>query len=262
MGNRCDEAIPRIGDNPHWPSLSEVFSVPIIESHEELVSLSLVPERILVRSAYYEAGIVGSKPECYAREQVFDKLLYASSLLPSDIRMVVLDGWRSPVVQKDLFERCCMAISREQPSASKEEISVLAQQYVALPSTKLTAPSPHLTGGAIDVTLATREGRLLNFGAAFDYPHEVSYARAFEELLERQGGVKEGLSIKDRQSLENRRLLYSVMAEAGFVNYSYEWWHFEYGTQRWALRQGHDYAIYGPTKVSFGPYVDSPEGEW
>ncbi|WP_395142979.1 M15 family metallopeptidase, partial [Armatimonas sp.] len=43
----------------------------------------------------------------------------------------------------------------------------------------------------------------------------------------------------------NRRTLYGAMIEAGFVNYPNEWWHFEFGTRRWAGGRGMKVALYG-----------------
>lgn len=257
MINRRKIPIPYTGKagDVHWPSWAEVLSTPIVENHEGLVPLSLVPEKILVRSAYHEAGIIGSQPECYAREDVFERLLRAATLLPSDLRLIVLDAWRSPIVQKELFHRCCAAFRSTHAKASEEEIIALAQQYVALPSVSPSSPSPHVTGGAVDVSIATREGKMLSFGSVFDYPKEISYTRALENMLEQYEGKEELLGEQERQGLENRRLLYSVMIEAGFVNYSCEWWHFEYGTQRWALCNGHKDAIYGPAKLSLDSFA-------
>ena len=45
---------------------------------------------------------------------------------------------------------------------------------------------------------------------------------------------------------QNRKMLYDVMAEQGFINYPTEWWHFSYGDRYWALLTGADHAIYGP----------------
>ncbi len=39
------------------------------------------------------------------------------------------------------------------------------------------------------------------------------------------------------------------MTEAGFVNYDQEWWHFEYGSQRWAFVKKKESAIYGPATL-------------
>ncbi len=43
----------------------------------------------------------------------------------------------------------------------------------------------------------------------------------------------------------NRRLLYHAMIGAGFANYYGEWWHYEFGNQRWANCTGAEAAIYG-----------------
>lgn len=241
MQNRKEVPISSVKDY----SWEEVFAVPIADNGESLVPLSLVPEKILVRSAYFEAGIGGALPECYARADVFEKLLCASALLPNGVRLVVLDAWRSPQVQTVLFQRCRNALSRVYKDASDAELHEMTQQYVARPSFDGSCPSPHVTGGAVDLTLATRDGKLLSFGSPFDYPECISYTRHLEEMQE-QG---KALSAAELEAMKNRRLLHSVMLEAGFVNYSCEWWHYEFGTQRWALECGEDFAMYGPTRV-------------
>jgi D-alanyl-D-alanine dipeptidase len=43
----------------------------------------------------------------------------------------------------------------------------------------------------------------------------------------------------------NRDLLLATLTAAGFSSYPAEWWHWEYGTPGWALRTGHEAAIYG-----------------
>ncbi|MFV0421762.1 M15 family metallopeptidase [Oleidesulfovibrio sp.] len=241
MQNRTEVPIPCAKDF-NW---NDVYAVSIAENEEPLVPLSLVPEKILVRSAYFEAGIGGALPECYARAEVFEKLLCAANLLPAGLRMVVLDAWRSPQVQTVLFQRCRSALSRAYKDATDAELHELTQQYVARPSFDASAPSPHVTGGAIDLALATRDGKMLFFGSPFDYPERISYTCHLEEKASQ--GVP--LTAGETEALKNRRLLYSVMLEAGFVNYSCEWWHYEYGTQRWALESGEDFAVYGPTRA-------------
>jgi D-alanyl-D-alanine dipeptidase len=246
MYNHYSAPIPAVRSH----SWEEVYSVSIAENNEPLVPLSLVPEKILVRSAYFAAGIGGALPECYARRSVFEKLLLAAEMLPPDLRMVVLDGWRSPQVQTVLFQRCRSALARANPQADEDELHALTQQYVARPGFDASAPSPHVTGGAVDLTLATRSGRQLFFGSPFDYPRDISYTRHLEERLEQ--GI--ALQPEEKEALSNRRLLYGVMVRAGFVNYSCEWWHFEYGTQRWALKKGEDFAVYGPSRVCLNPF--------
>lgn len=231
------------------PGWKEVHSIPIHPVDEPLVPLSLCPEKILVRSAYFQAGISGSFPECYAREKVQSRLMNAAELLPEKIRLVILDGWRSPELQTALFQNCVTYYQKRYPEAGREEIDQLTRQFVAMPSVSNESPSPHLTGGAIDLVLADRKGCLLPFGSPFDYAGELSHTRYFENLQQNTT-----LSSVETTARDNRRLLYAVMTEAGFINYHQEWWHFEFNTQRWALLNGRSAASYGPITLSLQPF--------
>ena len=247
------QALP-ISGQASW---EEIYAIPIVDNGETLVPLSLAPEQILVRSAYFEAGVAGALPECYARETVLDRLLVAASLLPRHLRLVVLDGWRSIQVQMLLFEHCRTALALAYPDADEVRLTRLTEQYVAPPSQGPSTSSPHATGGALDVTLASRDGQYLFFGAPFDYPGEISFTRYFEEHL----ALNVNLSDREQHALENRRLLYSVMIAAGFVNYSCEWWHYEYGTQRWAHDEKRNTAIYGPKQLLLTPFSSLGKGD-
>ncbi len=46
------------------------------------------------------------------------------------------------------------------------------------------------------------------------------------------------------------------MIHAGFVNYHAKWWHFEFGTQQWALKNRKRAAYYGPAKLSLHSFAD------
>ena len=242
------------------PSWETVFTVAIRENGQSLVPLSLAQNQILVRPAYFSAGFTAALPECYARDDVRKKLLQANALLPKGMRLVILDTWRSKETQTALFEQCAAALAKAHPDKDEQTINEMTSEFVARPSLDSTRPSPHVTGGAVDLTIATTDGVPLFFGAPFDYPGPVSNTRYFEERLE-QG---ETLTGSEQEALENRRLLYDVMIRAGFVNYHGEWWHFEYGTQRWAYVKKEPYAFFGPkiiTLNSFAAFVPSPDSE-
>lgn len=232
------------------PSWDTVFTTPVVDDGEPLTPLSLAPERILVRPAYYSAAIPGALPECFARESVRKRLLAAQDLLPDNLRLVILDTWRSVETQTSLFTQCRAALRRSYPDVDDAELERMTSRFVALPSLDEARPSPHVTGGAVDLALATTDGSMLWFGAAFDYPGPVSYTRHFEERLE-QG---EALDPRETEALHNRRLLHDVMLEAGFVNYHAEWWHYEYGTQRWAYLKGKPQARYSVAKPDLNPF--------
>lgn len=238
--------VPEAG-TPDWET---IFAVKIKENQEKLVPLSLAENKILVRPAYYSAGIERALPECYARDEIRKRLLEAASMLPDGLRLVVLDSWRSKDTQTALFEACSAALKIAHPDKNEHEIKEMTEEFVAPPSLDSDCPSPHSTGGAVDLTIASTDGVPLSMGAPFDYPGPVSNTRYYEELLE--NGRE--LSGQEHEALMNRRLLYDVMTRADFVNYHGEWWHFEYGTQRWAYLQNRAHAIYGPRIVTLNTF--------
>ncbi len=233
------------------PSWEDTFTIPVREGGEHLVPLSLTEPTMLVRPAYYHAGVERALPECYARDTVRLMLLKANALLPKGLRLIILDTWRSKETQTALFATCAASLAKAHPDADTERVNAMTAEFVAPPSLDPASPSPHATGGAVDLTIATTDGRALIFGAPFDYPGPVSNTRHYEERLERG----EQLTDNDREALENRRLLYDVMTRAGFVNYHGEWWHFEYGTQRWAYLSGQPNACYGPRIITLNSFA-------
>ena len=239
--------IPKI-ESPSW---RQIYAQEIDECEESFVPLSLTPESFLVRSAYYVAGYKAALAECFARKAVQKALVDISKALPQNLRIIVLDGWRSKQLQTDLFATCENALALQFPEKNKDERAVMSQDFVALPSSDPERPSPHSTGGAIDLCLADKNGQPLFFGSPFDYPLQISHTRYFEEKVERG----EVLEDHEHEALENRRILYHAMINAGFVNYDHEWWHFEYGTQRWAAIKGRSHALYGAKQLVFNSFA-------
>jgi len=240
--------IPILRERWDW---TEVKSKKIRENEERLVPLSLFPERILVRPQYFIQGIEGALPECYAREGVYKKLLEASKLLPKGYKFVILDAWRPIKVQYSLFNALKSKLKTQNPDLPEEELTSMTLKFVALPSTDPQRPSPHNTGGAIDLTIADELGNLLNMGTEYDDPTERAKTTYFEELQTK--GIK--LSERDIEAMENRRLLYHILTGVGFTNYIDEWWHFDYGNQNWAWMKNEKHALYGPISPNF-PWRD------
>jgi D-alanyl-D-alanine dipeptidase len=106
----------------------------------------------------------------------------------------------------------------------------ISPDLFAVPSTDPQQPSPHETGGAVDLTL-TVGGIIIAAGTDFDDPTPRAAAAALEDTPG-----------PDREA---RRLLYWSMWSAGFVVFKDEWWHFELGTRRWASIGGQT-PLYGP----------------
>lgn len=218
----------------------DIERIVIKECGEKLIPLSLYPEKILVRPQYVLQGINGALIECFARESVLKKLVEASKMLPEGFKIVIFDSWRPVKVQKELFDRYKKETAKSNPEKSNIELENLVIQFVAFPSCDPQKPSPHSTGGAIDLTIADSKGYYLDMGSEFDETTERSRTNYYENRGSRIMKIA-----------YNRRLLYNIMTNVGFTNYPREWWHFDYGNQNWAWKTSNQYAIYGKAE----PYL-------
>nr|WP_298377138.1 M15 family metallopeptidase [uncultured Halomonas sp.] len=224
---------------PDWTALNRI---PILAEDAPLVPLSLAPQPLKAFPVYAKQDIPGAVGDCYVREEVYRRLLGVARSLPEGLGLVVLDGWRPWRVQQYLFDTLFEAIRTRHPDADDDELLARTREFVSVPSTDSNAPSPHLTGGAVDVTLCDEDGLLLDMGTLFDEAVPASHS----DYLERLG---DDLDERQRLARDRRRLLYHVMHEQGFTNLPSEWWHFDFGDQLWALYGGHERALYGPAEL-------------
>lgn len=233
--------------SPRTYSREQVRAIPVEECGEELVPASFVPERILVWPRYHIHGIAGAPRECFVRRSVLSRLLTAAGLLPTGYRLAVLDGWRPRAVQTVIFQRFRSELRERMPLLDDKEITSLASQFVAPPSVQPSNPSPHVTGGAVDVTVVNDAGLFLPMGTAFDETSDRAATAWYEVKL----AAREQMTREEADALSNRRLLHGAMSAAGFTNYPVEWWHYDYGNQNWAFLKRESSALYGPCEPSF-----------
>lgn len=229
----------------------EIRKIKIIECGEDLVPLDLYPEKIINHPEYFIQGLKNSLPVCFTRVSIYEKLINATEFLPNGYKFVIFDAFRPVELQQSLFDSYKEKLRKYNPNLSEEELIKLTLNFVALPSYDETKPSPHNTGGAIDLSICDDKGRLLDMGTYFDEMSEVANTRYFEEKVERG----EKLTEKEIEILKNRRLLFHIMTFFDFSNFSNEWWHYDYGNQLWAYHKEKDYAIYGRTRPKFFWYV-------
>ncbi len=222
-------------DNPEWESMESII---INENGEPLVPISM-SSLIKCYPIYYKMGVNNSIPECFVRQTVFEKLLEAAKALPEGINLVVLDGWRPFLVQEYLFKTLLNHLKNKNiyQGTSEKKLIEIARNIVSPPRTNIKFPSPHLTGGAVDVTLSDHAGRLLNMGTAFDENSPLSWTSALESA-----------EYIHPEVISNRRMLYHVLTSVGFTNLPSEWWHYDYGDQLWAYYNRKPVAMYGATK--------------
>lgn len=225
----------------------KVRQIEINECNEKLVPVNLYPEKIINHPEYFIQGIKHSLPVCYVRENVYEKLILASSLLPPNYKLVILDAFRPVEVQETLFNKYKDKLKLENPNLSDKELTELTLKFVALPSFDEKKPSPHNTGGSVDLTICDDKGRFLRMGTDYDDMSDLAITRFYEEKVEKQ----EKLSKQEEEFLINRRILYHLMNYVGFTNFSNEWWHYDFGNQLWAYHKEESFAIYGRSKPSF-----------
>lgn len=235
LSKLTNEAIPELVEADDWrDGLLWDNGERLVELYDDAASC------LRVRPYYAGLDVPGAVAACYLRQSVASKLAeVARQLKDSELSLLVLDGWRPLAVQQSLYDAFKEQLRRQHPAYPTHELDRQTRQFVATPSKHPAWPSPHYTGGAVDLTLADHTGRELPMGTAFDDFSPQANTRYYEDL-----NTQRPLSQEERTSLQYRRLLYHLLTGAGFANYSGEWWHFDYGNQRWGVAN-RQVAFYG-----------------
>jgi D-alanyl-D-alanine dipeptidase len=171
-----------------------------------------------------------------ARLRAIDEQLRRSGLA-----LYFFDGWRPTEVQAYFHDRWMPEHLRAcRPELTEPEIKAEVEKYWAEPTRKPDSPSPHITGGAVDLTLCWADtGLSLWMGSLFDDVTEIAHTDHFEKAPNTL------LSTSAQEARANRRLLYWTMVQAGFSAHPNEWWHFSFGDQMWACLTGAPAGFYG-----------------
>ncbi len=177
--------------------------------------------RIRTLSNYWHGGWQHAIRDTWLRKSVARRLGAVADRLPPRWGLAVFDAWRPIALQAELYD-----LAAADPR--------IEEGFMTKVSHDPRTPPPHLTGGAVDVTL-TFDGIPLAPGCGFD---DITHL-AYTAVLEQEPGP-------DR---ELRRFLYWSMRAEGFVVIGFEWWHFEFGTRRWALVTG-GLPVFGPAGPS------------
>jgi D-alanyl-D-alanine dipeptidase len=164
------------------------------------------------------------------RQAVVLRLVAAQKLLQRyqpDSCLLIFDAWRPIAVQQYMVEW-----SLAQPGTTPAAVNALW----APPSTDPLTPPPHSTGSAVDLCLASRDGKPLPMGGEID---------AMGAIAEPQHFSSAPLGTEEANWHRNRTILANAMGKAGFSQHPNEWWHFSYGDQMWAWNCGVRSARYG-----------------
>lgn len=176
-----------------------------------LVDVQNVDPDILVELKYSTTDnfvgkdVYGDLSRAYLQPMAARKLADASRHLRArypNLRLLVYDAARPRRAQWNLWNALPNLPERER------------RKYVADPR----EGSIHNYGCAVDLTVATQDGRPLDMGTKYDYFGELAYPSQEARLL-KAGKLT-------NQQIENRRILRTAMRQGGFSPIEYEWWHF------------------------------------
>ncbi|MCT9008354.1 M15 family metallopeptidase [Streptomyces rhizosphaerihabitans] len=170
----------------------------------------------------------------HLREGVLNRLVAAGDLLPDGMRLLFVEGYRPPSLQRLYFDRYAAGLRSEHPEWDAGRLRDAASRYVSPPEI-----APHSAGAAVDLTLVDADGRELDMGTPVNASPEESGGACYT--------AADGIGGTARA---HRRLLAGALTAAGLVNYPTEWWHWSYGDRYWALAKGAAHAIYGPRELS------------
>jgi D-alanyl-D-alanine dipeptidase len=175
-----------------------------------LVDIQTIDPTILVDLKYSTTDnfvgvdVYGCITRCFMQKKPAQQLADANKYLKAknaDLRLLVYDGVRSRTVQQILWDTLKAPLK-------------LKPNFVADPK----KGSIHNYGCAVDLTIATKEGKALDMGTKFDYFGDLAYPTKETQMLK--------LGKLTQQQINNRKLLRDVMQKAGYQPIKSEWWHF------------------------------------
>lgn len=182
----------------------------------------------------YGRRLGGAIDGLFARASVADMLAVANRALAGyGLGLYLFDAYRPLACQIAIWDFFWAKVSTEKQGADAGEIEAVVATYVSDPrgfTGEDAAHCPlHATGGAVDLMLRDLcTGQLVPLGGRFDDITEISHTCHFEHLL------AQGAIAADDARLVNRRLLYWAMVTAGFTNYPFEFWHYDFGNRMYA----------------------------
>ena len=172
-----------------------------------------------------------------SRRGVAIRLRAAALLLPADLRLRVVEGYRCAADQLAIEAAYRLVVSKEHPSADTAEIERLTSRFVAP-----LEVAGHVAGAAVDLTLHDPDGAPVDLGCPVDATPEQSEGRCYLDSPLVSPTVR-----------ARRQVLARALRRVGLVNYATEWWHWSFGDRYWAFVTGRLCAVYGPLDAAVLP---------
>lgn len=182
----------------------KVAAVPVEERGEPLVDVRSCDVLLVDARRRDDAGAFA-----LVRESVLSRLLDAQRRLPPGLRLLFVEGYRPPALQRRYFERYADRLREENPDWAAQSLREAASRYVSPPEI-----APHSAGAAVDLTLATDDGHELDMGTPVNASPEQSDNACYTHAANVPTTAR-----------SHRDTLCTALTAAGLVNYPTEWWH-------------------------------------
>lgn len=202
-----------------------LLQTPLKECGEKMVNLELLCERAEISIMF------AAKNTYYLRQSVAKSFLKAAEDFNSKGYMICMeDAYRSLSRQKEKFLQKVADLKAEYPKKSLLQLKQMANTYVA----GIPILAAHTAGAAVDVTLYTKSGRLIDMGC----PYHTLDERAVTDNPE-----------FTKEVMDNRKFFRNTLEQYGFVNYPFEYWHYSIGDVC-AAYITHQQAVYAPLEFN------------
>ncbi|MDO9537706.1 MAG: M15 family metallopeptidase [Thermoplasmata archaeon] len=207
----------------HQELLDRLLQISVRENHEALVPLREISPDIVIDISHLGETDIHREPMLRGTAALM--LADAHKSLPEGYKFKIWEAFRPIEKQEFMRKKYLEDLKKANPEKPINELEKERDKYVA----RIDIIPPHLTGGAVDLTIVGPDNQELDMGTNYlDFMQETHTFSQEISLLARN----------------NRSMLIHAMENAGFVNYSFEWWHFSYGDRYWAYKTKHDSSIY------------------
>lgn len=216
-------------------------------------------------NAATEQPVPGVAADLYLRRSVAEMLAGINNALRDptftdffggEVELYVEDALRPVSLQVRLHDELIPTLLRaHNPDMSDTEVAERIKDLIAIPSLDPTKPSPHATGGAVDVTLRYRQDTPQYVANSFVRLGHVD-GDTSDRILPDYFELHEPQTDDDKAAQRNRRAYYAIMTgrafgvDTGLTCNPTEWWHWGSGDQLAAKVRGDAAAYYSLAEIA------------
>jgi len=239
------------GDEP-IDRLHPKFSEPLVD----------IADYGIAGQAYYsrpnaatDVPVPGAPTNMHLRQSVAETLVKINSALQSpviadffggEVELYVEDALRPVSLQVQLHDQLIPELLRaNNPNISEQEITERLKDLIAVPSVDPSRPSPHSTGGVLDIILRYKQDNR-GYVAGSQVPMGHRDGDTSERILPDYFELNKPQNDEDITAQRNRRAYYAIMTgsafgvDTGLVCNPTEWWHWGAGDQLSARVSGRE----------------------